>query len=191
MLGPLADNGGPTPTHALLYGSPAINAGGPTSPLATDQRGFDRIFRGRVDFGAYESHFHGDFGGDFDSDGDFDCDDINELTAAIVNGDMSPTYDINLDGYVTIADVDQWLVTAGGFQLLSGNPYLPGDANLDGVVDIADFNIWNANKFTNQTAWCSGNFNVDAFVDAADFNIWNNHKFSSALRPQALSLIHI
>jgi hypothetical protein len=28
LLGPLQDNGGPTPTHALLAGSPAINAGG-------------------------------------------------------------------------------------------------------------------------------------------------------------------
>lgn len=40
LLGPLADNGGPTPTHALLAGSPAIDAG--DSPLATDQRGFFR-----------------------------------------------------------------------------------------------------------------------------------------------------
>src|SRR6516165_6935661 len=31
MLGPLADNGGPTQTIALLPGSPALNAGDPTS----------------------------------------------------------------------------------------------------------------------------------------------------------------
>jgi predicted outer membrane repeat protein len=37
-LGPLADNGGPTFTHALQDGSPAINAGGPGGPT-TDQRG--------------------------------------------------------------------------------------------------------------------------------------------------------
>jgi hypothetical protein len=30
VLGPLADNGGPTKTHALLPNSPAINAGDPT-----------------------------------------------------------------------------------------------------------------------------------------------------------------
>ncbi|HVS62148.1 MAG TPA: choice-of-anchor Q domain-containing protein [Thermoanaerobaculia bacterium] len=29
MLAPLASNGGPTQTHALLAGSPAIDAGGP------------------------------------------------------------------------------------------------------------------------------------------------------------------
>ena len=34
LLGPLADNGGPTTTHALLAGSPAINAGDPEFPAA-------------------------------------------------------------------------------------------------------------------------------------------------------------
>jgi CSLREA domain-containing protein len=41
-LGPLADNGGPTPTHALLDGSPAIGAGGTSAPdqcPSTDQNG--------------------------------------------------------------------------------------------------------------------------------------------------------
>ncbi|MEM8494509.1 MAG: choice-of-anchor Q domain-containing protein, partial [Planctomycetota bacterium] len=40
LLGPLQDNGGPTPTHALLPGSPAIDAG--NSTLTTDQRGLTR-----------------------------------------------------------------------------------------------------------------------------------------------------
>jgi hypothetical protein len=39
LLGPLADNGGPTPTHALLVGSPAINAGSNPANLRADQRG--------------------------------------------------------------------------------------------------------------------------------------------------------
>ena len=42
LLGPLADNGGPTQTHALLPGSPAIDRGGPVSGLTTDQREFPR-----------------------------------------------------------------------------------------------------------------------------------------------------
>ncbi|MBK8294586.1 MAG: CSLREA domain-containing protein [Solirubrobacterales bacterium] len=44
-IGPLQDNGGQTPTHALLVGSPAIGAGGTTAPdtcPATDQNGRDR-----------------------------------------------------------------------------------------------------------------------------------------------------
>jgi len=61
----LADNGGPTPTHALVAGSPAINTGNNglafepdgLTPLVTDQRGpgFDRILGGTVDIGAFEA----------------------------------------------------------------------------------------------------------------------------------------
>jgi hypothetical protein len=41
-LGPLAENGGPTLTHALLAGSPAIDAGDNAVCPATDQRGVAR-----------------------------------------------------------------------------------------------------------------------------------------------------
>jgi hypothetical protein len=58
VLGPLQDNGGPTFTHALLPGSPALNAGDPnfTPPPFFDQRGsgFDRVRNGRLDVGSYE-----------------------------------------------------------------------------------------------------------------------------------------
>jgi hypothetical protein len=58
MLGPLQDNGGPTMTHALLPGSPAINTGDPnfTPPPSYDQRGapFVRVFNGRIDIGSFE-----------------------------------------------------------------------------------------------------------------------------------------
>jgi hypothetical protein len=64
-LGPLADNGGPTQTHALLANSPALDAGGNAlardangNTLLTDQRGAGR-FGGAgqvVDIGAYEFH---------------------------------------------------------------------------------------------------------------------------------------
>ena len=62
----LAFNGGPTQTHALVPGSPAIDAGGPVctdangNPLLTDQRGKPRIIDGngdgtaRCDIGAFE-----------------------------------------------------------------------------------------------------------------------------------------
>ncbi len=63
-LAPLAHNAGPTLTHALLEGSPALNAGNPTAEpgsggnacLATDQRGFARpaLAAGACDIGAYE-----------------------------------------------------------------------------------------------------------------------------------------
>jgi len=56
-LGSLANNGGPTKTHALLVNSPAINKGdNGSSPGSTDQRGagFDRIVGGTIDIGAFE-----------------------------------------------------------------------------------------------------------------------------------------
>jgi VCBS repeat-containing protein len=69
-IGPLADNGGPTLTHALLAGSPALDAGSNAlardannNPLPTDQRGAGRIadstgngMNAVVDIGAFEFH---------------------------------------------------------------------------------------------------------------------------------------
>jgi predicted outer membrane repeat protein len=62
-LGPLANNGGLTPNHALLPGSVAIDAGNNSqaftlsgAPLPVDQRGpgFPRVFNVTVDVGAFE-----------------------------------------------------------------------------------------------------------------------------------------
>ncbi|MFQ6023537.1 MAG: DUF4347 domain-containing protein, partial [Acidiferrobacterales bacterium] len=53
LLGPLQDNGGMTKTHALLAGSPAINAGTAAGAPATDQRGILRD--AAPDIGAFES----------------------------------------------------------------------------------------------------------------------------------------
>ena len=59
FLAPLKDNGGPTQTHALLIGSPAIDGGDPNgctdrlvNLLKKDQRGVARL--NRCDIGAYE-----------------------------------------------------------------------------------------------------------------------------------------
>ena len=81
LLGPLSANGGPTLTHALLPGSPAIDAAILAAYVSsTDQRGQPRV--GPPDMGAFE--FQGPF--PFDGDGDgfdsiatggTDCDDAN------------------------------------------------------------------------------------------------------------------
>jgi hypothetical protein len=53
LLGPLQNNGGPTLTHALLAGSPALNAGDPNELGVPDQRGVVRS--GAVNIGAYQA----------------------------------------------------------------------------------------------------------------------------------------
>jgi CSLREA domain-containing protein len=61
LLGPLQYNGGSTQTHALLPGSPAIDAGAQTGcmgaggvPLTTDQRGYPRPIGPACDISAFE-----------------------------------------------------------------------------------------------------------------------------------------
>jgi hypothetical protein len=58
-LGPLQHNGGPTRTHALLAGSPALDSGicqdAEGRPLGVDQRGFPRPQGPACDIGAFEN----------------------------------------------------------------------------------------------------------------------------------------
>ena len=57
MVGPLADNGGPTFTMALRPGSPAIDGAAAASYPPFDQRGFHRPGGARADIGAFEQMF--------------------------------------------------------------------------------------------------------------------------------------
>ncbi len=115
QLGLLADNGGPTETHALLFGSPAIDAGDPnfTSPPDFDQRGapYVRVFGDRIDIGALEEQPIVVDSADFDSDGD-------------------------IDG----ADFLAW---QRGFGILAPNASpSDGDANGDQAINGVDLGIW-------------------------------------------------
>jgi CSLREA domain-containing protein len=101
LLGPLAQNGGPTATHAL-HGA-AVNAGNPAAPgsgspacEATDQRGVVRPFGSACDIGAYESRC-----GDATTDPGEDCDDANA-----VDGD-------GCDTNCTFTGCGNGIVTAG------------------------------------------------------------------------------
>ena len=93
-LGVLADNGGPTRTHALLAGSPALNAGTPTGAPAVDQRGLTRD--AAPDIGAYEYK-----SSSFVSKNEFTVNDPsgnNEMTSGPVRGaeravDIAPNGD--------------------------------------------------------------------------------------------------
>ncbi|HEY2395628.1 MAG TPA: choice-of-anchor Q domain-containing protein [Rudaea sp.] len=67
-LGPLANNGGLTRTHALNSGSPAINAGVASPAYPSDQRGttYPRLAGSATDIGTYEVDTDHIFGTAFD-----------------------------------------------------------------------------------------------------------------------------
>jgi predicted outer membrane repeat protein len=116
-LGPLAPNGGPTLTHALLPDSPAIGAGDPAAMAGGgtvptfDQRGasWPRIAGGQIDIGAFEQQ------------------------------PISLTGDYNSNGIVDAADYVLWRKTLGS------SSDLRADGNASGVVDQADYDVWRAN----------------------------------------------
>jgi hypothetical protein len=89
LLGPLADHGGPTMTHALLPGSPAIDAGDPVTEAGVgevplyDQREapFPRVAGGRIDMGAFEFQTLGDM----DFNGNLDFDDLDDFVLGLMD----------------------------------------------------------------------------------------------------------
>jgi hypothetical protein len=119
-LGPLADNGGPTKTHALLPGSSAIDAGDPTATPGVggtprfDQRGipYIRVYDGnddgnaRIDIGAYESQPQRLFG-DLNDDGQ-----VNRVDFAVLASNYGRTGlvtfdhgDLDGDGVISLRDI--------------------------------------------------------------------------------------
>jgi predicted outer membrane repeat protein len=130
QLGPLTYNGGPvlpdgSPmfTHALIPGSPAIDAGDPAAMAGTgivplyDQRGmpFSRVADGddipesRIDIGAFEWQ-------------------PNTLPG-----------DFNYSGVVDAADCIVWRKTLGSIDDLRA------DGDVDGDIDQDDYAVWRAN----------------------------------------------
>ncbi len=126
LLGPLADNGGPTFTHALLPGSPAINAGdlnavaGADGVPLFDQRGepFSRVVNGRIDIGAFEYQEPADLNLLVDtladeSDSDYSRGDLS-LREAIALANLWPSTDtIRFDSALTASGPATILLTMG------------------------------------------------------------------------------
>ena len=169
LLGKLADNGGDKLTHALLVGSPALNAGDPgfTAPPDFDQREtpFDRVVFGQIDIGALEQNISADFdldadvdGADFlasqpgfglisgaeHSEGDADGNEaVDGQDLAIWDGAFGfappPVADFNLNGLVNGADFLDWQL---GFGISNFAQLAEGDADHDGDVDDLDFEEW-------------------------------------------------
>jgi len=114
-LGQLQDNGGTTFTHALLRGSPAIDAGddavtGPPLNLTTDQRGLPRKSATHVDIGAYEVQRAGAPACVGNCSGDRQVSVADLLTMVNIALGNSPVTaceagDGNLDGQITVDEI--------------------------------------------------------------------------------------
>ncbi|MCC7473758.1 MAG: hypothetical protein IT425_00055 [Pirellulales bacterium] len=116
LLGPLAANGGPTKTHALLEGSPAINVGDNSLNLSADQRGgsFARVVGPAADIGSYE-----------------------DQTAS----GPAQSGDYNQNGWVDAADYVLWRKTLNA----TVPPCTGADGNGNGQVDAGDYQVWRSN----------------------------------------------
>jgi Dockerin type I domain/Planctomycete extracellular len=119
LLAPLADNGGTAPTHALLLGSPAIDAGDPAAMAGVgdvpefDQRGvgFSRVVNGRIDIGALE---------------------LQAAPPALLG-------DYNEDHTVNAADYTVWRNSLGQTGV---TPFSGADGDGDGQITQADYSVW-------------------------------------------------
>lgn len=136
-LGPLADYGGPTQTHALLPGSVAIDAG--DTSLTTDQRGIARPQGTADDIGAYEWQ-----------SGEGTCTYTNpttasteaELNAAILcfsQQTTAGTYHLNLGASIGLAASTTEISnpTSGVVLALDGGGYTVDGQNIAGVRPFA------------------------------------------------------
>ena len=146
LLGPLVDNGGPTLTHALLPGSPAVNAGDNNlavdengNLLTTDQRGEDRFEFGTVDIGAVEGTF---VLGDVNQNGFVDFSDIAPFIFQLSNNNFLGEADIDRNGVVDFRDIAPFinLLASSGqsnvtFESFSGAPPVSSAVS---VVDVSE-----------------------------------------------------
>ena len=129
MLDPvLRDNGGPTLTHALLAGSPAIDAG---DPFLVAGNGATPVFDQRGEpFGRVED---GDSSGTATIDiGAFEV----PAPAPLLPGDY------NRDDVVNLADYTVWRDWLGSQSVPT---YTRADGDGDGDVDQEDYQVWKSN----------------------------------------------
>ena len=167
MLSPLGMYGGTTPTHALLPGSRAINAGNnANAPMSTDQRGFARIVGGIVDIGASE----------------FNCSySISQTSQSIGNSGGNVT--VNVTGastcaWIATSNVSWITVTSGGSGSGNGTVSLTVQPNTGaertGTVTIAGqtFTVTQASGCTYQLSANAANF--PASGGTGGFNVTTN-----------------
>ena len=144
QLGPLQNNGGPTNTHALLTGSPAIDAGDDTGAPIVDQRGIERPVDGgsgtaTVDIGAVERFYgaiHGVRFHDLNEDGNRDPNEpglAGQTMYLDLNGDTS--WNPNEPTAVTAAD-DPLTTAIDETGMYSITRLAPGSHSVGEVLEI-------------------------------------------------------
>lgn len=184
----LADNGGPTQTHALLSLSNAIDAATACPPSGTDQRGAARPYNGFCDIGAFEvreSITQGSCGGSaltgmqiFDLDGGTvtieipTLDDGNGLTCITVE-EMGADHSV---ATTPIQTGNWWRITGDVTSDLNVTVTLPYSGAADGTTRACRWpgNIdgygWNCGDGSNNTAPTTNSVRrtgVDSFSDWA------------------------
>jgi len=144
LLAALADYGGYTLTHALLAGSPAIDAGTDTGCPDTDQRGISRPVGAHCDIGAFEGEVTISAPvADFDGNGDTD---------------VSVFRSSNGRWYMMGQSSVSWALT--------GDLPVPGDYNGDGTTDIAIYRPSNGKWYIKDQGSTSWGFSGDIPVQA-------------------------
>ncbi|MEZ4620918.1 MAG: Ig-like domain-containing protein [Caldilineaceae bacterium] len=148
----LAANGGATPTHSLVTGSPAIDTG--STNLTTDQRGVARPLGSGDDIGAYEWENRAPIAADDaytteedtiltvaapgvlsnDSDADYDA-----LNAILVSGPTNGTVNLNADGAFSYTP-------NGGFVGDDSFTYKANDGILDGTIATVTITVEQGNR---------------------------------------------
>ncbi len=153
LLGALADNGGATQTHALLEGSPAINAGSNAQCPETDQRGEPRNV-GACDIGAFEVQE------DAPPDGCF----------------ATPDHGVTVFSSVDGAAVQQAIDAAGSFVKLAGHCLGTGGAG-QMIFLITAHTLEGGYSLAN---WKSADFSNPTILDAAQQGRLIDHRFETS-----------
>jgi predicted outer membrane repeat protein len=161
FLGPLADNGGPTKTHALLANSNAIDGGNDSvcadDPInGIDQRGEERPSGAHCDIGAFE----------------FDSPTPTPTSSPSPSPTGSPTTtpvratetwgDNNCDGNIDLQDVERGLIALGLPELLES---IAGCPDMGELIDFVDVHPAGAGTLIWGDAYCINGLNgIDVLV---------------------------
>jgi CSLREA domain-containing protein len=196
LLGPLRDNSGPTLTHALLSGSPAIDAGDDAICPSIDQRGIPRPRDGNrdgeamCDIGSYEYEpgllMVNTLADELNSDGD--CSLREAVLAANTNqfvdacgsgGITSDTILFDVSGTITVTG--QLSVTAGGPLVIDGGDVITtsggGTTRVWWVETFGELTLQHISVINGMSAMGSGIVNM-GMVNIVNSTFAGNNTFS-------------